>query len=75
MPGPERFADRLRIAADDDEVGPRGGIRVLAAQFPIPQRPERDVQASRELLLRQAERPADDAHLRGAAHGPPAAPR
>lgn len=64
----QRFDYRLRIAANDGEIGAGRRVGLLAALFPIPEGAQGNVEAVGEFFLRQAERPADDPDARRSLH-------
>jgi len=64
----QRLTHGLRVAADHNKIGARGGIGCLASLLPITQSAERDMKGRRKFLLRQTERAADDFDLRHAFH-------
>ena len=66
--GRQSASHRLWVTSDHPQIGLGGRVGGVAVLFPIPQRANWDVELFRELLLRQAERPADDLHLRRPLH-------
>ena len=62
-----RAGHELRVGLDDLEVGLCGLVRLRAVLLPVAQRADRNVEALRELRLRQAELPAQPL---GGGHAP-----